>query len=137
MAVERLNNQSFRKHERIRSSADFARVFAEKRSAGDGVLVVYVADNGLGWSRLGRSVGRRIGNAVRRNYVRRRLREAFRIRKGDLPNGLDIVCVVRPGVSRGLRNLEASLTALVARAANKGSASATGRSRTGPGEPAK
>lgn len=137
MTADRSRDQLFRKHERMRSPTDFARVFAQKRSAADALLIVYVADNGLGWSRLGRSVGRRIGNAVRRNYVRRRLREAFRARKGELPSGLDIVCVARPGAKRTLRDLENSLTALVAMAANKKPASARGRSRKGQDEPAK
>ena len=61
----------------------------------DALLIVYVAANGLAWSRLGISVSKRVGKAVQRNYVRRRIREAFRSMKADLPTGLDIVCIAR------------------------------------------
>ncbi len=57
-----------------------------------------MAKNGLAWSRLGLRVGKRVGNAVRRNYVRRRIREAFRTAKDDIPGGFDIICVARAGV---------------------------------------
>ena len=93
--------------------ADFARVFSGKCRRGDDVLVVYVAPNGLAFSRLGLSVGKRLGNAVRRNYLRRRIREAFRLHKTDLPIGLDIVCVARPGALRPDVDLAHSLRTLV------------------------
>ncbi|UCE60545.1 MAG: ribonuclease P protein component [Phycisphaerales bacterium] len=89
--------QRFRRKDRLQTRAAFARVFAERCSKGDGRLVVYVASNGLPFSRLGLSVSKRAGKAVRRNYIRRRIRESFRISKADLPQGLDIVCVARAG----------------------------------------
>ena len=79
-------------------------------------MVVYVAPNDLGWSRLGLSVNKRIGNAVRRNYVRRRIREAFRTQKDVLPKGLDIICVVQPKAAKRGFNLAASLRKLVGEA---------------------
>ena len=97
--------------------ADFARVFSGKCRRGNDVLVVYVAPNGLTWSRLGLSVSKRLGNAVRRNYIKRRLREAFRTEKSELPKGLDIICVARPEVTNESRDLARSFRALVLRAA--------------------
>ena len=79
-------------------------------------MVVYVAPNDLGWSRLGLSVNKRIGNAVRRNYVRRRIREAFRTQKDALPKGLDIICVVQPKAAKRGFDLAASLRKLVGEA---------------------
>jgi ribonuclease P protein component len=46
-----------------------------------------------GPSRLGLAVDRRLGGAVRRNRVKRRLRECFRRRKP--PQGLDLVLVAK------------------------------------------
>ncbi len=109
-------DQRFRKHDRLRLRSDFARVFARKWRAGDNLLAVYVARNGLGWSRLGLSVSKRIGNAVHRNYVRRRIREAFRTSKAEIPEGLDIICVARPKAADPRRDLGCSLRALVAEA---------------------
>ena len=56
--------------------------------------------NGLEASRLGLTVSRRVGNAVVRNRIKRRLREIFR-RAGELlPRGIDLVAVARPPASR-------------------------------------
>jgi len=109
-------DQRFQKHERLRRRTDFERVFARRCSVGDDVLVVYVAENGLAWTRFGLSVSKRIGNAVHRNYVRRRIREAFRTSKADISKGFDIICVARlKAVDRGI-DVGHSLRSLVPKA---------------------
>ena len=109
----------FRRKERLRTRSDYAHVYAGRRRAGDAVLLVYVADNGLDWSRLGLSVSKKVGNAVSRNYVRRRIREAFRLAKADLPRGLDIICVAKPDAARSACDVAWSLRTLIATAARK------------------
>lgn len=86
----------FRPHERITAAADFRRAFEGRKSASDGLLVVYGAENGRPYARLGLSVSRkRVPTAVARNRVKRLLREAFRLGKAELPAGLDLVVVPR------------------------------------------
>lgn len=107
----------FPRSERVTRKADFRRVFERKCSAADGLLIVYADANGLAWSRLGLAVGRRVGGAVVRNRVKRRLREAFRAHKADLPIGLDIICVPRPVAVDDSADLGRCLIRLTHRAA--------------------
>ncbi len=109
----------FRRPERLRSRSDFGRVYAARQRRSDGKLVVYVVENGLEWSRLGLSVSKRVGRAVRRNYIRRRIREAFRTARAELPRGLDIVCVATPGITDAEYDLARGFCALVVKAAQK------------------
>lgn len=53
--------------------------------------------NGLGINRLGITVSKKIGNAVKRNKVKRLIREWFRLHNYDFPQGYDIVIVAKNG----------------------------------------
>ncbi|WP_422924643.1 ribonuclease P protein component [Singulisphaera sp. PoT] len=103
---------TFRPHERINDPKDFRRAFERKRSASDAAMVVYGAENGLGYPRLGISVGRKkIRSAAARNRVKRLLREAFRLGKEELPAGIDLIIVPR-GARLTFQEARASLPAL-------------------------
>jgi ribonuclease P protein component len=83
--------------QRLRSSADFRRV---RDAAGRGqthpLLVLYAAPNELSHTRVGVTVSRRVGSAVVRNRVRRRIREASRLLLPRLARGHDLLFVARP-----------------------------------------
>lgn len=116
---------------KIRRPADFRRAHASPAFAADAVLVVKVCANGLAQTRLGLSVSRKTGNAVTRNRWKRRIREAFRLSRRQLPMGLDIV--VRPkkdGVPE-FESIHRSLPRLVERAAR---GLATGPTQPAPGD---
>ena len=86
-----------KRDQRLRKAAEFQRV-RERAPRGwpHPLLVVYVAPNELDHTRVGISVSRRVGNAVVRNRVRRRIREVLRARLERLPSGLDMVVIARP-----------------------------------------
>ena len=87
-------NNRFPKKVRLRTQADFDGVYHSDHFAADNVLVIRAARSGDLETRLGLSVSRKVGNAVVRNRWKRRIREAFRLQRADLPAGIDIV--VRP-----------------------------------------
>jgi len=58
-------------------------------------MVVYCRRNNTGANRLGYTVSTKLGHAVVRNRVRRRLREVYRLNSASLKNGWDIIIVAR------------------------------------------
>lgn len=91
----------FPRSHRIAHANTFDAVFASKMKKSRGPLTVYAMPNTLPHCRLGLSVGKRAGNAVARNSVKRALREAFRLVQHQLPktasgHGYDIVVAAKP-----------------------------------------
>ena len=74
---------------------EFKHVFEQGRKFPSHHLILYVHSNGLEQSRLGFVVSRKVGNAVARNRVKRRLREIFRKLLAESPLCCDIVVVAR------------------------------------------
>lgn len=82
--------------EMLRSVADFQALQAQSRSRAQPVLLVRYRRNEVGRTRFGISTGKRIGSAVVRNRVRRRLRTILRRLDGQMEAGWDILLVARP-----------------------------------------
>ena len=114
-----MTSERFPAQYRLRTSAEFDRVYERRCSASDALLLVYVRENDLPHPRLGLSVSRKIGGAVQRNRWKRLLREAFRLSRAEFPPGIDIVAIPRADVEPDLESLKASLDRLAARAADK------------------
>lgn len=70
-------------------------MYGKGKSAVTPYLVVYVKRTGRPGNRLGVTVSNKIGKAVVRNRVRRRLREIYRLHEGAFCRGLDLVIVAR------------------------------------------
>ena len=73
----------------------FRRLYAKGKNAVSPTLAVYARRNRLEYTRLGLTVGTKVGKAVRRNQVRRRIKEAYRVHEGGLLPGWDVVVVAR------------------------------------------
>lgn len=120
MPIEPANSdRRFRPCEHLRRPVDFRRVYDLRRSVSDESLIVYACPNGLPYSRLGLSVSRKYGGAVRRNRLRRLYREAYRLTRQPPPFGLDIVLIPRGTNEPKLADLLSALPKLIADVSKK------------------
>ena len=92
-------DQGFSKKERLLKRKEFQLVFDNGERFGNNQLKIYALSNGNSVSRLGLVVGRKFGNSPRRNRFKRILREAYRLNKNLLSNGVDIVVIPKPGLT--------------------------------------
>ncbi len=113
MSLSPTKPNAFRPAEHLRRPSDFRRVYDRRRSVSDSWLIVYACENGLPHLRLGLSVSRKYGNAVRRNRLRRLYREAFRLARPQMPAGLDLVLIPRRNDEPDLQTLMNCLAKLV------------------------
>ena len=79
----------------IKENHIFRRLYAKGKSAVSPCLALYCRRNGRDHSRLGITVSAKLGKAVRRNKIRRRIREIYRLHQAELLPGWDIVVVAR------------------------------------------
>lgn len=91
-------NLAFPRSARVRTQADYARVFEQSRRCADPLLSLHWLAGGQP-ARLGLAVSRKVDKrAVGRNRIKRQLREQFRQLRSQLPPG-DYVIVARPPAS--------------------------------------
>jgi ribonuclease P protein component len=85
---------------RLRRGEDIRRVFREGKSWANRLLVLYALPSSGANHRCAFIAGRRVGNAVVRNRIRRRLREAVRQRLAAVEGAWDLVFVARKSTAR-------------------------------------
>ncbi len=83
------------KLESIKENVNFKRAYHQGKSAVYKEAVVYWRKNRRETTRLGITVSKKLGNAPKRNRIRRIIREGFRSQQDLLPCGYDIVVVAR------------------------------------------
>ena len=79
----------------MKENSLFRRLYARGKSAANSYLVIYCRKNGGTENRIGYTVSKKLGHAVVRNRVRRRLREIYRLHESEFLPGRDIVVVAR------------------------------------------
>ena len=100
---------SLPRQQRLRAP-EFQAVFRDRgrREESGAFIALWRLREGPG--RVGFAVGRRLGNAVERNRARRRLREAYRLNRPGVPQGIDVVFVARaPLLSRSFAALQTEM----------------------------
>ncbi len=99
--------------QRLKRAADYRSVFAKGRRASDALMTVTAARSQGPGARFGLSVSKKVGGAVQRNRVKRRLREILRTL--ELVGDWDVVITARPAAADAafgsMRNSVISLSA--------------------------
>jgi len=83
---------------RLRANEDFQRIRREGQALAHPLLVLSYSPNDRPYSRFGFAIGRRLGKAAVRNRLKRRLREAVRLRiaRNEVAAGWDVILIARP-----------------------------------------
>ncbi|WP_373470695.1 ribonuclease P protein component [Carnobacterium alterfunditum] len=101
-----------RKTYRVKKEAEFQKVFHNGRSTANRQFVIYVLDKkDQPHFRVGISVGKKIGNAVMRNNVKRRIRQSLTELKPQLKAENDFIVIARkPIAEMTMKETKKSLT---------------------------
>ena len=106
----------FRASQRLRTRAQFDRVFRRGTRLDGRLFTLLVAANGAAHDRLGLAVSRKVGGAVVRNRARRLLRESFRRLEPSERPALDLVVLAKPEIAgRSLAEVDRELHARIRR----------------------
>jgi len=92
-----MSSFSFSKKKRLLNPIEYVKLNRVGRREDTAHFKIVFAPNGLGISRLGITVGRRTGNSVVRNKVKRLIREFYRLHKAGFPQGYDILIAAKQG----------------------------------------
>ena len=85
------------KQYRLTDSRSFDYLYRHGAAYRNALLVLYVVKSRFSTPRVGFSVGKKVGDSVRRNRTKRRLREAFRFEMSRIRTGQNYVVVARVG----------------------------------------
>ena len=83
MKMESFNNRRFRQ------------IYNEGKHNANRLLVIYFTENNRNENRIGITVSKKLGNSVKRNLLKRRIKEAYRKTSSHLKEGYDIIFIAR------------------------------------------
>ena len=107
-------SRGIKKEQRLRKKADFQRAYSSGRSHSNYLLVLRSIANSLGITRFGFVVSKRLGNAVKRNRLRRQLKEIVRVL--DIKENVDLVFIARvPAKEASFQQLQQAVRDLLNR----------------------
>ncbi|MGV8059573.1 MAG: ribonuclease P protein component [Smithellaceae bacterium] len=90
-----MKEQSYRKSERVTNRSDYRAIYDEGVWSSSQHFTRVICNNKKGFKRLGITVTKKAGNAVKRNRIKRLIREFFRLNKSLFPAGQDVVIMAK------------------------------------------
>ena len=99
------------KYLRIKKQADFQKLFKKgKRAFTPSFTMVYSPSQQM---RMGISIGKKHGKSVRRNHIKRLLREAFRLTQGEMKGNYSIVLIPKVCEEYSFKTFEKHLQCMI------------------------
>lgn len=95
---DKTTEKTFGKQERIRKRKDYLTIYQQGTRGYSEHFITLTKKNPLCVQRLGITVSKKVGNAVKRNRIKRLLREFFRLNKSRLSNSQDILIIAKRGI---------------------------------------
>ena len=86
------------KMNRLRSNMEFKKVYKYGKNYWNRNLILYVMKNDLGYTRVGYSITKKIGNSVVRNRIRRQMKEIYRLNFDWIENNYDLIFIPKKNV---------------------------------------
>lgn len=81
----------------LKKNSEFQRVYSAKNISGSKYLTLFTKKNNMTYPRVGITTTKKVGNAVKRNFVKRRLKHLYRENYDKIKDGYDYVFVVKKG----------------------------------------
>ena len=102
----------------LKKDCDFRKVYKHGKSFANRYLVMYILENKSDSSRIGISVSKKVGNAITRNKIRRRIKESYRLNiDANVKYGYDIVFIARVAIKEAdYKDIEKSMNHLIKKA---------------------
>lgn len=101
----------------LKKNYEFVRIYRKGKFYPGKYLVIYVLNNRLGINRLGITVNKKAGKSVRRNRIKRLIRENYRLYEESILNGHDIVFFARKTVIKyGFKEIRKEMKFLLKKA---------------------
>ena len=88
-----------KKYEIVKNNREFDAIIKNGNQLKNNEFIIYYQDNNLEYNRFGISVGKKIGNAVTRNYYKRIVRNICDANKNLYSKGKDYIIIVRKGLA--------------------------------------
>ncbi len=101
-----MEEQTFKKKERLRLKRNFKRVFEKGGRLIDNNFVIIYVRNTMDYNRIAIIVNKKFGNAVVRNLIKRYIREIYRTNKTFFPIGYDFVFIPRKELSKNFKRID-------------------------------
>ncbi|MDO5707316.1 MAG: ribonuclease P protein component [Andreesenia angusta] len=87
-----------KKMERLKSDRDFQRIYKNGNSFANKYLIVFFMKNKMNINRVGFVTTKKLGNSVKRNKYKRRLKESYRLNSNKLKKGYDMIFLFRKNI---------------------------------------